>query len=118
MVKIIICICFMTLPLLGSQKLVKTTPFESECLSCHQSQSIPSERIYRRYLHKYSSKESIRRAMFSYIKNPDRENSIMPSQFFVKFPLKEPIDITDKILKRRIDDYIRYYDVNKRLFVP
>jgi len=90
---------------------------EDRCLSCHKTQSIPSEMIYRRYLLKYSSKDRIREKIYNYLRSPKRENSIMPPQFFSKFPLKEPIDMRDKELQNMIDGYIEYYDVNHKLFV-
>jgi len=90
---------------------------EDRCLSCHKTQSIPSEIIYRRYLLKYSSKDLIREEIYKYLRSPKRENSIMPPQFFSKFPLKKSIDMSDKELRNMIDGYMKYYDVRDKLYV-
>ena len=90
---------------------------ERECLQCHAAQKIPSEAIYRRYLLKYSSKETIRQKMFSYLRSPSVEKSIMPPQFFSKFPLTGRSELDNETLRQRVDDYIDYYDVNPRLYV-
>jgi len=90
---------------------------EDKCLSCHQAQSIPSEMIYRRYLLKYSSKDLIREKIYRYFLSPTTQESIMPSQFFSKFPLKEPTKMNEKELRDLIDRYIDYFDVSHKLYI-
>jgi len=84
------------------------------CLNCHIKQQIPSELIYRRYLMKYSTNNNIKKRVLSYLKNPKREASIMPKQFFLKFTIKEKLDINDTLLNSGIDKYLRYFDVRDR----
>jgi hypothetical protein len=91
---------------------------QSACLQCHQKEQIPSSLIYRRYLMHYSTSERISKAMFSYLKAPSRKNSIMPPQFFLKFPMKQKMEMDDADLKKYIDQYIDRYDVKKRLVLP
>ena len=90
---------------------------EDKCISCHQAQSIPSEMIYRRYLLKYSSKDTIRDKIYRYLRSPSTQDSIMPPQFFSKFPLKEPIEIDERELKGLIDRYIDYFDISHKLYI-
>jgi len=73
---------------------------ENRCLSCHVKQQIPSELIYRRYLMKYSTKKAITEAMLSYLINPKKPDSIMPSQFFLKFPMKPSLGFSEATLKK------------------
>jgi hypothetical protein len=75
-------------------------------------QKIPSELIYRRYLLYYSSKDVIREKMYRYLKNPKKENSIMPRQFFLKFPMKRKVEINGTKL---IDEYMDFFDIKARL---
>ena len=96
----------------------ESTLLQRECIVCHEKQKIPSGPIYRRYLLKYSSKEIIGEKIFSYLKHPDKNSSIMPPQFFNKFPVKRATELNDKALRQRIKAYIDRYDVNKRFFVP
>ncbi len=88
---------------------------QQECIGCHVKQQIPSALIYRRYLMKYSTVERMQKKMFSYIKNPDQKHSIMPPQFFLKFPMKELTTLDDAPLKEMINLYLRRLDVKKKL---
>ncbi|MCF6205655.1 MAG: cytochrome c [Sulfurovum sp.] len=94
-----------------------TESLQQNCLSCHQRQQIPSDLIYRRYLMKYSTSERIEKAMLSYLKHPQKKSSIMPPQFFLKFPMKQPMQMSDEEMKRNIKAYIKRFDVKKRLIL-
>ena len=41
----------------------------------------------------------------------------MPSQFFLKFPMKEKIVLEDEILKADIKAFINYFDIKKKLML-
>ncbi len=86
---------------------------ELSCVECHKQKDIPDEIIYKRYLLKYSTKKYMKKAIFDYLKNPDKKRSIMPSIFFTKFPMKEPM--RDENLSKEIDLYLEIYDLKKRL---
>jgi len=88
---------------------------QQNCLECHSRQKIPSELIYRRYLMKLSTHERIAKYLFAYLKNPKIENSIMPKQFFLKFPQKKALDLNDTLLEESIEAYLDYFDVRKKL---
>ena len=123
MVKSIILFLLILCSLWGSKKAVTFTPeryftLERECLQCHKTQKIPSEATYRRYLRKYSSKVMIKERMLAYLKTPSIERSIMPPQFFGKFAIKEASLLKEDELRKRIDDYMDYFDINKKLFIP
>ncbi len=90
---------------------------QRDCLQCHEQQSIPSELIYRRYLATYSIAEKMEPAIIAYLKSPQQNHSIMPSQFFLKFPMKEKIVLEDEILKADIKAFINYFDIKKKLML-
>jgi hypothetical protein len=94
------------------------TIIQNNCLECHMKQKIPSELIYRRYLLKYSTNKNIKRRLFNYLKEPDKESSIMPKQFFLKFPQKKALNLDDATLSKSIDVYLDYFDVKKKLVLP
>jgi len=96
----------------ASEKLQKN------CMHCHIKQKIPSELIYRRYLKKYSTHSAIKKTLLSYLKNPSRKTSIMPKQFFLKFPEKEALDLNETDLSESIDAYLNYFDIRKKLVLP
>ena len=89
--------------------------FRQHCLTCHTKQKIPNDLIYRRYLMRYSTPERIEKAIFDYLRTPRQEDSIMPPQFFLKFPMKQPVKLDDKSLKEAIRAYLYTYDIRKKL---
>jgi len=88
---------------------------KQDCLSCHKAQQIPSNLIYRRYLMKYSTDARMKESMFRYLKNPNKASSIMPPQFFLKFPMKKPLLLNDDTLKQDIQRYLDRFDVRNKL---
>ncbi len=86
-----------------------------DCLGCHIEQKLPDNLIYRRYLLRYSSKSRIEKALFSYLNHPDKSRSIMPAEFFLRFPMKERPHMNEEVLEKNVKRYIEYFDVRKRL---
>jgi len=101
----------LTLILLLTQLL--QADIQTSCLNCHQKNQIPNELIYKRYLMKYSTKAYMKEAIVAYLKNPNKKNSIMPSVFFSKFPMKEAIGT--ETLEKDVLEYLDKFDVKKRL---
>ena len=91
------------------------TLLEENCLSCHREQKLPDNLIYRRYLLKYSSPERIENALTAYLKNPRKECSIMPREFFLRFPMKYPTELDEATLRGSIRAYMERFDVKRRL---
>jgi len=90
---------------------------EKDCLSCHREQQIPSSLLYKRYLMTYSTKARMEEAMFDYLKDPKKENSIMPSQFFLKFPMKKRSLLDNATLHKDIQNYLKEFDIRKKLLI-
>ena len=57
----------------------------------------------------------MKKTLLSYLKNPKKENSIMPQQFFLKFPQKEALDLNDTLLEESVEAYLDFFDIKKRL---
>jgi len=89
--------------------------FDKNCLNCHNQQKIPSQLIYKRYLLEYSSDRIIKEKMIEYLINPILDNSIMPRQFFLKFPMKDKLDITRDELKIGVDRFIDKFRLKIRI---
>jgi len=113
---VIFLICISTVGF-GAGEEVYSASLERVCLSCHQEQQIPSDLIYRRYLMKYSTPSRMESAMLAYLKDPKKEYSIMPPQFFLKFPMKKPIKMNERELRHYIEAYLKRFDVKKRLIL-
>ena len=91
---------------------------QTNCLLCHAEDQIPNTLIYRRYLMKYSTKEAVSKAILKYLKDPKKENSIMPPPFFSKFPMKETLDLDDATLEQNIRTFMEMFDVKNKLVLP
>ena len=115
MEKIVVMVSILSLFLYGGESSSQKESVQKICLSCHQKQQIPSNLIYKRYLMKYSTSKHMEEAMFKYLKDPKKEHSIMPPQFFLKFPMKETIKIDDSILRKKIQSYLEIFDIKKKL---
>jgi hypothetical protein len=94
---------------------IQADNLEQDCLSCHKAQQIPSQLIYRRYLMRYSTAKSIEIAMAKYLKDPKKATSIMPPQFFLKFPMKEAVVLDKNRLESDIQMFIEKFDIKKKL---
>jgi len=90
---------------------------EHNCLSCHEQQQIPDTLIYKRYLMKYSTEKAMRKAILIYLKDPKKENAIMPKPFFLKFPMKKKLQLDDSILKKNIEAYLEKFSMKKKLIL-
>jgi len=109
--KILLILLILTL----AQSKEPSTLLQQNCLKCHIEQKIPSELVYRRYLMKFSTKERMQKSIYIFLKNPKKENSIMPQQFFLKFPQKEALDLNDTLLEESVEAYLDFFDIKKRL---
>ena len=117
MAKIVFIFCMAYCLLWGEEGYTAEYSLQKECLLCHTQQLIPSEMIFRRYLLKYSSTSAIKQKIYAYLKAPSTQASIMPKQFFKKFPIKEPSKLDNKTLQDLIDAYVGLYDIRKRIYV-
>ena len=105
----------MSLCLFAEELSTQEQSVEQNCLNCHQQQQIPSSLIHRRYLMKYSTAKRMEKAIFAYLKHPDKARSIMPSAFFSKFPMKEATTVDDSTLRKYIQNYLETFDIKKKL---
>ena len=115
--KITVFMAFFMFFLEANENSTAQISLEQNCLSCHTTQQIPNSLIYRRYLMKYSTKNRIEKAMLQYVLHPQKSQSIMPPQFFLKFPMKEARLHDEKTLRQDIRTYIEHNDVTKHLIL-
>jgi hypothetical protein len=116
-IKFSLIITTTTIIAIANPTTVPSTALKNSCLNCHTKQKIPSELIYRRYLMRYSIDKKMQKRILAYLKNPAPSNSIMPKQFFLKFPMKKRLDINGSILERDIKGYLDYFNIKNKLKV-
>jgi hypothetical protein len=115
--KIVLVLSFLNLFLFADELAITERYFTNTFISCHKQQQIPSSLIYKRYLLKYSTNVRMEEAMFNYLKDPKKEYSIMPEPFFLKFPMKEKVEVDDQTLRKSIRTYLDTYDMKKKLIL-
>lgn len=89
--------------------------YENNCVSCHEKQPISIDKYFYRYLLKYSSQRSVKEAMTNFLKNPNKDTTIMPEAFIERFGIKEKTNLTDEQLKKALDIYWEKYKVFGKL---
>ncbi len=89
--------------------------FDQKCVACHAKLPISFDKFYMKYLIMFSSKKYIKEAMFSYLKDPMLNLTVLSKEEIQKMGLMPKLDISDEELKSLIDEYIKRYDVKKKL---
>lgn len=101
--------------LLLSLSISHANSFEKECLECHHKLPVTFNTFYMQYLIKFSSQRRIKEAMFYYLKDPKKEQSVMNQRLIKRLGVMPKLDLKEKELKSLIDIYIHSYDVKKKL---
>ena len=101
--------------LLISLSCIHAKSYDKECLTCHNKLPITFDKFYMQYLIKFSSNKRIKEAMFYYLKDPKKEQSVMNASVVKKLGLMPKLDLDDKTLEELIQRYINSYDIKKHL---
>ena len=107
MVKIILVLCLHVALFAGV--------YEKNCVECHKDMPVKIDKFFYRYLLKYSSEESLKSALTSYLKNPTKEKTILQEGLQNRFGVKDKTTLNDKDLKEAIDEYWKIYKVFGKL---
>ena len=89
--------------------------FQSACASCHEKLPIGFDKFYMQYLIRFSSEGRIKEAMFYYLRDPKKEQSVMERTIIKRLGIMPKVALDDEILKEMIETYIKTYDVRKKL---
>ena len=107
MVKIfLLCIIILSL---------KANTYKTNCVKCHNNIPVSIDKYFYRYLLKYSSEKSVKKAMFEYLTKPSIKKTIMPKAFIKRFSIKNHSLLNEKQLKKNIDIYWETYKVFYKL---
>ncbi len=90
--------------------------YEKNCLPCHNNHfPISLQRMFMLYLKTYSGEMTLKSALKGYLKNPDKETSVMSDLFIDRFGIKEKTTLSDRELDEAIDIYWDMYNVRNKL---
>jgi hypothetical protein len=116
MAKIVFIVFFIVTTMYSAEKSEVLNPYESNCIKCHDSLSVSLEKIFFRYLVKYSSELSVKSAMIDFLKNPNRQTSAMSDEQIRRLGIKSKSNLSDEELKQVIDIYWDRYKVFGKLW--
>ncbi len=91
------------------------TIYEHNCMRCHKQMSLTMQKIFMRYLLKYSSEVSVKTALFDFLKNPNYFTSALRKDQIARYGLKTKSTLTDEELRKAIDVYWEKYKVFGKL---
>jgi hypothetical protein len=89
--------------------------YNENCLVCHKPLSFNLKSIYFDYLLKYSSEDAVKLALIDYLKEPNKDTTVMPKDYIRSFGLKNRTLLSDKELKKAVDYYWDIYKVFGKL---
>ena len=89
--------------------------YDLNCVGCHKKMPVTIDKYFYRYLLKYSSETKVKAAMFAYLKNPTKEETIMAESFITRFGVKKKTNLTDAKLNEALDSYWEKYKIFGRL---
>lgn len=92
-------------------EIKKQNIYEQNCLSCHQPLSVGLDKIFFRYLIKYSSELSVKSALVNFLKNPDELTSALSADQLRRFGVKSKTNLSDEKLEEAVDIYWEKYKV-------
>jgi len=103
--------------LFADQNITKNfNVYERNCIPCHQDFPISLEKLFFRYLLKYSSEKSVKQALIDYLKNPNYYTTVITEEKLInRYGIKSPTSLSDEELKKAIDIYWDKYKVIGRL---
>lgn len=85
--------------------------YEKNCLACHKNLPVSIDKYFYRYLLKYSSQRSVKKAMMDYMIQPSKEKTIMPEAFISRFGIKKQSNLSKQELEKAINTYWNEYKV-------
>jgi uncharacterized membrane protein len=87
--------------------------YEENCMSCHGQFPGQLRVFMNKYTIKYSSEDKIKKAIYTYLKNPTKQNSIMPMGFLNRFGIKEKSNLSEQELNEAIDIYYKKFNLRQ-----
>jgi len=85
--------------------------FKNNCLKCHNQTELIL--FIKEYTLKYSSEQSIKKAMFEFLKYPTSHIPLMTFEFIRKKGYKTKSTLDDNHLKKAIDIYYEQYNMKR-----
>lgn len=95
--------------------IINADIYKNNCIKCHQKLPVSIDKYFYRYLLKYSSEKSVKKAMKDYLQKPNKDTTIMPEAFIKRFGVKKRTKLSEEQLKNALDIYWEKYKVFGKL---
>lgn len=89
--------------------------YRQNCMKCHKQMSLTMQKIFMRYLLKYSSEVSVKSALYDFLQNPNYFTSALRKDQIARYGLKSKTTLTDKELRKAIEIYWEKYKIFGKL---
>jgi len=116
MVRKVVVILILFNSVIFAEDAIEQNIYEKNCISCHQPLSISLDKIFFRYLIKYSSELSVKSAMIDFLKEPNIQTSAMTDEQLRLLGVKLKTHLNDKELEEAIVIYWERYKVFGKLW--
>lgn len=97
------------------QGFAKENIYEENCMRCHKQMSLGMQKIFMRYLLKYSSEMPVKSAIIDFLKNPNYFTSALRKDQIARYGLKTKTTLTDEELEKAVDIYWEKYKIFGKL---
>ncbi len=89
--------------------------YERNCMRCHKQMSLGMQKIFMRYLLKYSSEMPVKSAIIDFLKNPNYFTSALRKDQITRYGLKTKTTLSDAELEEAVDIYWEKYKIFGKL---
>ncbi len=89
--------------------------YQTNCIPCHNKIDVTLEKLFFRYLLKYSSEKNVKNSLTMYLKNPTIDATVMPEAFIKRYGIKKKTTLSDEELQKAINIYWEKYKVFGKL---
>jgi len=89
--------------------------YTRNCVPCHEYLPSSLERMFMSYLKVYSGELTLKESLKAFLRNPDREFSVMSDLFLDRFNVKEKTTLSEAELKEAVDIYWDKYNIRNKL---
>ena len=97
------------------QGYAKESIYENNCMRCHKQMSLGMQKIFMRYLLKYSGETPVKSAIIDFLKNPNYFTSALRKDQITRYGLKTTTTLSDKELEEAVDEYWEKYKIFGKL---
>lgn len=89
--------------------------YEKNCLACHKRLPVGIDKFFYHYLLVHSSQGEVKKALKEYLKNPQKEKSLVADGLLRRFGIKKPTKLNEKQLNEALDTYWEKYNLIGKL---